>query len=116
MEAKQALYGAWPGLQAHHDRVVANAALVRQANPQATREQIIEMAGMMTAIALGVDPSTLRGQQAQAQRVQASAQTQRPMSAPHKPAAAGSTPNQLPVQQQNVFANFADEDLDFLKG
>ena len=116
-EAKQVFYSAWPGLAAHHDRVVQNAALVRQANPQATKEQVIEMTGMMTAIALGLDPAAAKQG---GQRIAQPAPRQAPAAPmavpPHRPAAPGASVSSPPLQQQNVFASFADEDIDFLRG
>ena len=116
-EAKQVFYSAWPGLAAHHDRVVQNAALVRQANPQATKEQVIEMTGMMTAIALGLDPAAAKQG---GQRIAPTAPRQAPAVPmavpPHRPAAPGASVSSPPLQQQNVFASFADEDIDFLRG
>lgn len=112
-EAKQVFYSAWPGLSQHHDRVIQNAALVRQANPQATKEQVIEMTGMMTAIALGLDPRAVRANAA-AGSVPAPAPRQAVQ--PHRPAAPGGAVNSAPLPQQNVFASFADEDIDFLRG
>ncbi len=116
-EAKQVFYSAWPGLAAHHDRVVQNAALIRQANPQATKEQVIEMTGMMTAIALGLDPAAAKQG---GQRTAPPAPRQAPAAPmavpPHRPAAPGASVSSPPLQQQNVFASFADEDIDFLRG
>lgn len=112
-EAKQVFYSAWPGLSQHHDRVIQNAALVRQANPQATKEQVIEMTGMMTAIALGLDPRAVR---ANAAAGVAPSPAPRQAVQPHRPAAPGGAVNSAPLPQQNVFASFADEDIDFLRG
>lgn len=114
-EAKQEFYGEWPGLSQHHDRVMANAILVRQANPNATRQQMIEMAGVMTAMALGVDPMSVRKQAGQA-----TAQPQRqfqPVQAQIPPRPAGLAPAQnLSVGESNIFGEFANEDMNWLKG
>lgn len=114
-QAKQEFYGEWPGLSQHHDRVMANALLVRQANPNATRQQMIEMAGMMTAMALGVDPMSVRRQAGQT-----TAQPQRqfqPVQAQIPPRPAGLAPAQnLSVGESNIFGEFANEDMNWLKG
>lgn len=107
-EAKQVFFNAWPGLESHYQTVVQNAALVRQANPQATREQLIEMAGTMTAMSLGLDPTALRArQQQQAPRTVAPART------PMRPAAVGSSPNAAPQAPTNPFEAFAEEDIQY---
>lgn len=105
--AKSDFYGVWPGLKANHDIVVRNANMVRAANPSATREQVIEMAGMLTAAALGVDPGTLRGQATQQQ--QAAPQRQQMV----RPVNVAGSPAGLQQPPQNTFAAFADEDLNF---
>lgn len=105
--AKNDFYVVWPGLKANHDVVVRNANMIRAANPSATRKQVIEMAGMLTAAALGVDPSTLRGQPAQRQQATSQrAQMVRPVNVAGSPAG-------LQPPPQNTFSAFADEDLNF---
>lgn len=111
-EAKQEFYSAWPGLSSHHDRVVSNAALVRQANPQATRAQVIEMAGMMTAMALGLDPAAVRT----AQQVAAQHTIRQTPGIPPRPAAVGSSPSMAPTSSNNIFESFADEDTNWMRG
>lgn len=113
--AKQEFYGEWPGLASHHDKVLQNAIMVRQANPQATRQQVVEMAGLMTAMSLGVDPMSVRkqagGASAPVPRSFQPVQVQQPM----RPA--GVIPAQGgAVGHDNLFESFANEDIDWLKG
>lgn len=113
-KAKQDFFGVWPGLTEHYDTIVQNARMARNANPSATRQQVIEMAGMMTALALGLDPAAVRA----AQQVQAQPQRQQVQQAPRpmRPAAPGPAPQGMPQSSGNIFADFADDDLDFLQG
>lgn len=116
-EAKQVFYKSWPGLESHHDAVVRNAAMFRQANPQATREQVIEAAGTLTALALGADPQTFRVASGAAGSPPAPVQRpSAPSGVPPRPIAAGSGPSGLPQRSENVFEQFAEDDQDFLKG
>lgn len=111
--AKQEFYGEWPGLEQHHDLVIRNASLIRQANPNATRQQIIEMTGVMTAMGLGLNPAEIRRQQVQAAQAAA---PRAPAPRPMRPAAPGPAPNSAPQVPQNIFSEFAEEDTDFLRG
>lgn len=110
--AKREFYGEWPGLAQHHDRVLANAVMVRQANPMATKQQVIEMAGMMTAVAMGMDPATVRRQAGAQQQ-----QPRMPQAQPQFTRPAGLTPatNGASVGPDNVFGQFADEDADWMR-
>lgn len=110
--AKQEFYGVWPGLEAHHESVLQNALLVRRAHPQATKQQVIDMAGTMTAMALGLDPASVRKAAQTPQTQPQGQQVQRPV----RPAAPGPAPQGLPQQSENIFSQFADDDIDFLRG
>lgn len=103
--AKTDFFGVWPGLKDHYQAVVGNAHMVRKANPNATREQIVEMAGTLTAMGLGLDPATLR---AAAQRAVVQ-QPQRPV----RPIGPAGSPAGVPQKPQNTFSQFADEDLNW---
>lgn len=104
--AKTDFFGVWPGLKDHYQAVVGNAHMVRRANPNATREQIVEMAGTLTAMGLGLDPTTLRGN---AQRQVSQVQAQRPV----RPIGPAGSPAGVPQKPQNTFSQFADEDLNW---
>ena len=53
--------GEWPGLKEHKAVMLKNVILARQAQgPQATAEQVLEAAGVLTAMSLGLDPMTVR--------------------------------------------------------
>lgn len=112
--AKQEFYSAWPGLSEHHAAVVANARMVRQANPNATRQQVIDMAGVLTATALGLDPNTLKAKPAATTQVRQTVPVQQ--ARPPKPAAVGSSPNPVATESPNIFGQFAEEDEDWLRG
>lgn len=109
--AKQEFYGEWPGLSAHHDTVVSNASIIRQAHPKATKQQIIEMAGVMTAMALGLDPMSVR-RQGQPQGQPRMAPVQQPAMRPTgmTPAAQGGA-----TTSDNLFESFAEEDLNWMR-
>lgn len=104
--AKSDFYGVWPGLKDKHDVVVRNANMIRAANPQATRQQVIEMAGMLTAATLGVDPNSLRAQ-AGGQMAQTPVQRSQMV----RPVNVAGSPAGLQPPPQNTFSAFADEDL-----
>lgn len=106
-EARQAFEGVWPGLKSHYDAAVANAKMIRAANPTATREQMIEMTGMMTAMSLGLDPQVARrGAPAQQPAV-----TTVQVPQPRRPVNMGSGPSALPAAEQNPFTQLANEFL-----
>lgn len=113
--AKQEFFGEWPGLSAHYQATVQNAMMVRQANPNATKQQVIEMAGMVTAMALGLDPSAVR-RQAQAQQVQRQMPAPRATNVPPRPAAVGSGPAALAPQSKSIWGEFADDDINWMNG
>lgn len=105
--AKQEFYGEWPGLAEHHDTVVSNATLIRQAHPKATKQQVIEMAGVMTAMALGLDPMSVR-RQGQPRMAPVQQPAMRPTGM--TPTAQGGA-----TQSDNLFESFAEEDLNWMR-
>ena len=106
--AKSEMYGTWPGLREHHSVVVKNANMIRQSNPQISKQQLIEMTGMMTAVALGLDPQTLK--------VNGSAPRQAPVrQQPMRPVNVAGSPSGLQPPPENIFSAFAEEDSDWMR-
>lgn len=108
--ARSEFYGEWPGLEKHHDTVLQVMQLVRNAQPAATKEQVIRTTGILVATQLGVDPSQLRKQSSNAQQPPvARQQTQ----LPPQPAGLGSSKNVGTGPQQSVWESLAllDDDI-----
>lgn len=108
--ARKEFYGEWPGLESHHDAVLEVMQLVRQTTPNATKQQVVQMTGMLVASRLGVDPSTLRNGGA-APKQQQVVQRQSG-SVPPQPAGLGSSRGPGAGQQPSVWEQLATLDDD----
>lgn len=102
MEAENAFYSAWPQLDRtkHAPLVQQYATLFRQANPQATREQMIQALGPIVMHAAKIDPNARPANGA------AGAPHLRTPPQPFRPATPGAAAMPQP-QEENPFAGMA---------
>ena len=106
--AEEKVFGAWPGLKPHKDALLKNVILARQAQgPQATADQVLEAAGVLTAMSLGLDPATVRTAQQQAQQMQ---QAPTVPGIPPRPAGAGTSGGGTPPAQPSVWDELLEPD------
>lgn len=113
--AKQEFFSEWPGLSEHYSAVLQNAKLARQANPTATKAQLIQMAGVLTATALGLDPAAV-GKVRVGTPPPPAAPAKPVQAAPFKPAAAGSAPGGFTEPELGLYEAFAAEDEAWMRG
>lgn len=109
-EARKEFYGEWPGLEKHHETVLQVMQLVRNAQPNATKQQVITTTGTLIAMQLGVDPAQLRG--SSAQPAQGTPPVQPQYSAPPQPAGVGSARNVGVGSPKSVWEQLATLDDD----
>lgn len=83
-QAEERFYSRWPQLREHESHVNATLQTYRRANPKATMQDMIERAGAMAMVSLGLDPRT----QEQQQQEQQAAETTT-AAAPARPAGTG---------------------------
>ena len=105
--AEERVFGEWPGLKEHKAVMLKNVILARQAQgPQATAEQVLEAAGVLTAMSLGLDPMTVR----KTQQAQQTHQAPTVQGIPPRPAGAGTSGGGTPPVQQTVWDQLLEPD------
>lgn len=105
-EAQNLFFGRWPDLRPHSDAVARVGMMYRAANPKATPAEAVEQIGQIVSMSLGV-PMPGVAPVAPA----APAPAPKPSVPPHRPAAAGGTPQVTRPAEPNLYSSFADEDL-----
>lgn len=109
-EAKNAMFSRWPGLKEHEAQVLQIGKMFRALNPNASKEEALERIGAMTYQALGME-------------IPPAPNAAPPAPAPARPAPfrpAGTTSQSVPAQpaqaHENLFVEFAEEDLRYDRG
>lgn len=100
----------WPGLKQHRQEVQRSIQLIRAQDPnrQLSNEDLINEAGVMTALRLRVPTDQARGQ-AQTQQSQSSGAPQEPAPKPFTPASPGGG-SQVPASRgDNPWAQFVED-------
>jgi hypothetical protein len=105
--AEDSFFSRWPDLkdEKHKPVVVNSIKAYRQANPRATMAEVIDRAGLMAMLSLGINPQPQQPQQQQPQAVP------QPMPVPPLGAGAGGAPfapRRMTSSEDDVIAGLID--------